>query len=190
MLISHLDERRTKTKTKGELLKRKNFVTLIHPATNTNKKQSKRNCSSTKPAQESNLNGMVISSKRSSPVSRELPNSYTIFFFLIKNRQSPIGDKFASAKTKKQNPPKKKKRELKMNKLSINQHQHCSNLHWNKFTVYVQLIRLHFTKCHLQSTLLCFLQFRHLFSSSFNNLLRVVLQDFYFGLTTEAERRS
>ena len=33
MLISHLDERRTKTK--GELLKRKNFVTQIHPTTNT-----------------------------------------------------------------------------------------------------------------------------------------------------------
>ena len=87
MLISHLDERRTKTK--GELLKRKNFVTLIHPTTNTNKKQSKRNCSSIKPAQESNLNGMVISSKKSSPVSRELPNSYTIFFLFNQKQTKP-----------------------------------------------------------------------------------------------------
>ena len=123
MLISHLDER--KTKTKGELLKRKNFITLIHPTTNTNKKQSRRNCSSSKPAQESNLNGMVISSKRSSPVSRELPNSYTVFFFLIKNRQSPIGGKFASAKTKKQNPPKKKGKRIENEQI---EHQSTSTL--------------------------------------------------------------
>lgn len=133
MLISHLDERRTKTK--GELLKRKNFVTLIHPTTNTNKKQSKRNCSSTKPAEESNLNGMVISSKRSSLVSRELPNSYTIFFFLIKKRQSPIGGKFASAKTKKQNPPKKKRKEKRIE----NEHQSTSTL--SQFTL-EQIYRL------------------------------------------------
>ena len=122
MLISPLDERRTKTK--GELLKRKNFVTQIHPTTNTNKKQSKRNCSSTKPAQESNLNGMVFSSKRSSPVSRELPNSYTIFSF-FNNRQSPIGGKFACAKTKKQNPPKKKEKRIENEQI---EHQSTSTL--------------------------------------------------------------
>ena len=44
MLISHLDERKTK---KGELLKRKNFVTLIHLTTNTNK----NNLRETAPAQ-------------------------------------------------------------------------------------------------------------------------------------------
>ena len=47
MLISHLDER--KTKTKGKLLKRKNFVTVIHLTTNTNK----YNLRETAPAQTS-----------------------------------------------------------------------------------------------------------------------------------------
>jgi len=166
--------------TKGELLKLKNFVTLIHLTGNTDKKQSKRNCSSTKPAQETNLNGKVISTKRSWPVSRELP-THILFFLFNQNR-------FASVKTTKQDQ-KKKRIEIEQN-----EHQSTSrspNLHWNEFTgFFVCFIWLCFTESHLQYILLCFLQFRHLFSSSFNNLLRVALQDFYFGLTTEAKRCS
>ena len=64
MLICHLDER--KTKTKGELLKRKNFVTAIHLTTNTNKY---------------NLRENLNSSKRSSPVSRKLPTPILFFSF-------------------------------------------------------------------------------------------------------------
>ena len=85
------DER--KTKTKGELLKRKNFVTAIHLTTNTNKY---------------NLRENLNSSKRSSPVSRKLP-THILFFLFNQKRQSPIGEKFASAKTKKQDRKKKRK---------------------------------------------------------------------------------
>ena len=63
MLISHLDERKTKRK----LLAKHKDCYLKQLLTKTNKKQTKRSCSSTKPAQESNFNGKVISLKRHSP---------------------------------------------------------------------------------------------------------------------------